>query len=258
MTKVVILAGGYGTRLSEETSLKPKPMVEISGKPILWHIMKYYAAFGYNDFIICAGYKQYIIKEYFANYNRHNRDMTFDLGKGTMTAHTEPNVDWKVTVIDTGIKTGTGARLRKIADFLPRDEPFMMTYGDGLSDVNLTDLMAHHKKQKTKATLTAVMPPPRFGELDIENGMITSFAEKTHKQERLINGGYMVMEPDFLNYIDDDNKTMLEQEPLRKAAENQQLSAFEHRGFWQCMDKLYDKKLLEDLWSQNQAPWKIW
>ncbi len=258
MTKVVILAGGLGTRLSEETTLKPKPMVEIAGKPILWHIMKYYAHFGFKEFIICGGYKQYVIKEYFANYNRHNRDMTFNLADGTTETHTAPTDDWKVTIVDTGEDTMTGGRVKRIRPFLTEGEAFFLTYGDGVSDVDLTALLKCHEEKSTLVTLSAIFPPARFGELNIEDGLITSFKEKKNEnKERRVNGGFMVMQPDFLDYIEGDTSS-LEKQPLETAANMGQLAAYKHDGFWQCMDKLYDKKILEDLWEKGQAPWRVW
>lgn len=256
MTKAVILAGGLGTRLSEETVLKPKPMVEIGGMPILWHIMQYYASFGVNEFIVCAGYKQYIIKEFFANFRLHASDVTFDLKSGAITTHSNNAPDWKVTVVDTGEKTMTGGRLKRVRAYLG-DDSFFLTYGDGLSTVDLDALYAHHKKAGKLATLTAVYPPARFGALDIEDGLITHFHEKPATSERRINGGYMVLEPGFIDLISGDEMP-LELEPMTKAAQLGQLTAFEHDGFWQCMDKLQDKHVLEDIWASGKAPWKRW
>lgn len=256
MTKAVILAGGLGTRLSEETVLKPKPMVEIGGMPILWHIMQFYASYGVKEFIICAGYKQYVIKEFFANFRLHASDVTFDLKTGTITTHSTSAPDWKVTVVDTGEATMTGGRLKRVRDFIG-DDTFFLTYGDGVSNVNLSSLFEHHKKAGKIATLTAVYPPARFGALDIENGLITHFREKPTTSERRINGGYMVLEPSFIDLIKDDS-TVLEQEPLTTAAQRGELTAFEHDGFWQCMDKVHDKLLLEDIWATGNAPWKRW
>lgn len=257
MTKAVILAGGLGTRLSEETVLKPKPMVEIGGMPILWHIMQFYASYGVREFIICAGYKQYIIKEFFANFRLHTSDVTFDLKTGNITTHNSSTPDWKVTVVDTGENTMTGGRLKRIRPFLDDNEPFFMTYGDGLSDVNIEALFTHHCKSGKLVTLTAVFPPARFGALDIQDGLITHFREKPADSERRINGGYMVLEPRFLDFIEGDS-TILEQQPLTKAAQMGELAAFEHDGFWQAMDKLYDKNLLENIWTKGNAPWKKW
>ena len=256
MTKVVLLAGGLGTRFSEETILKPKPMIEIGNMPILWHIMKFYSAQGLKDFIICAGYKQYIIKEFFANYTLHCSDVTFDLKAGKAMVHATTVEDWKVTVVDTGENTMTGGRIKRIKPYLD-NEPFCMTYGDGLSDINIPSLLAYHKKMGKIATLSAVSPAARFGELDIKNGLIAQFTEKKADSERLINGGFMVLDPAFLDYIAGD-QTALEQDPMQKAAAAGQLAAYEHRGFWQCMDKLHDKNVLESLWDSGKAPWKIW
>ena len=257
MTKAVILAGGLGTRLSEETINKPKPMVEIGGQPILWHIMKIYAAHGVKEFIICAGYMQYLIKEFFANYSLHRSDITFDLKNGQRTIHKTLEADWKVSVIDTGTDTLTGGRVKRVKDYLNKDEPFFLTYGDGVADINITKLMEHHKKMGKTATISAVVPPARFGQLEIENGLIKSFAEKPKDSEGYINGGFMVLEPKFLDYIEGD-KTILEREPMEKVAANNELTAFIHEGFWQPMDKLHDKMLLEDLWKSGKAPWKVW
>lgn len=256
MTKVVILAGGLGTRFSEETGLKPKPMIDIGNMPILWHIMKFYSAHGLKEFIICAGYKQYMIKEFFANYALHCSDVTFDMKSGQKTVHNTTVEDWKVTVVDTGENTMTGGRIKRIKPYLD-NEPFCMTYGDGLSDINIPDLLAYHKKMGRMATLSAVSPAARFGELDIKNGLITQFAEKKPNSERLVNGGFMVLNPEFLDHISGDHMP-IELEPLQKAAAMGQLAAYEHRGYWQCMDKLHDKNLLEALWNSGKAPWKIW
>lgn len=256
MTKVVILAGGLGTRFSEETSLKPKPMIDIGNMPILWHIMKFYSAHGLKDFIICAGYKQYIIKEFFANYSLHRSNITFDLKSDSMKVHDTTVEDWKVTVVDTGENTMTGGRIKRIKPYLD-NEPFCLTYGDGLSNIDISALLAYHKKMGKTATLSAVSPPPRFGELDIRDGLIHQFMEKRLDSERLINGGFMVLNPEFLDLIEGDHIS-IEQEPMRAVAAKGQLAAFEHRGFWQCMDKLHDKQLLESLWSSGKAPWKNW
>lgn len=257
MTKAVILAGGLGTRLSEETVNKPKPMVEIGGQPILWHIMRIYAAHGVNEFIICAGYMQYMIKEFFANYNLHRSDITFDLKNGSRTTHKNIAADWKVSVIDTGTETMTGGRVKRIKEYLDPDEPFFLTYGDGVSDINITELMKHHKKMQKKVTISAVVPPARFGQLEIENGIVKNFAEKPKDAEGYINGGFMVIEPEFLDYIEND-KTILEREPMERAATEGEITAYTHDGFWQPMDKLHDKIHLEDLWRNDKAPWKIW
>lgn len=258
MTKVVILAGGLGTRLSEETSLKPKPMVQIGQKPILWHIMKTYAHYGIKEFIICAGYKQYVIKEYFSNYHRHVNDITFDFSTNKTTIHSKMKDDWKVTVVDTGKETMTGGRIKRIRPFLDEGKPFCLTYGDGISDVHIPSLMDYHKKMGKLATLTAVFPPSRFGELNIQDGIIKEFMEKPNdNKDRRINGGYMVLQPEFIDYIDGDHIS-LEKEPMSGVARDGELAAYAHDGFWQCMDKLYDKKLLNDLWESGSAPWKVW
>lgn len=257
MTKVVILAGGLGTRFSEETVLKPKPMIEIGGMPILWHIMKFYSGHGLKDFIICAGYKQYIIKEFFANYALHRSNVTFDLKTDTMKVHDTSVEDWRVTVVDTGENTMTGGRIKRIRPYLDKSEPFCLTYGDGVSDIDIPASIAYHKKMGKTATLSAVSPPARFGELDIQDGLIRQFMEKRMDSERLVNGGFMVLNPEFLDYIDGDHIS-LEQEPMRTVAAKGQLAAYEHRGFWQCMDKIHDKQLLESLWNSGKAPWKNW
>ena len=256
MTKVVILAGGLGARFSEETEFKPKPMIEIGGMPILWHIMKIYSSYGCNDFIICAGYKQYIIKEFFDKYPLHRSNITFNLKSGSTFVHNTEVEDWKVTVVDTGLNTMTGGRIKKIRPYLD-DKPFFMTYGDGVSDINIQDLLSHHKNTKKKITMSAVVPTARFGELDINDGLIQNFAEKKVNSGRLINGGYMVIEPEVLDYIEGDD-TVFEQAPLKTLAKEGELAAFEHRGFWKCMDKLFDKKELEAMWHSGKAPWKIW
>lgn len=257
MIKTVILAGGLGTRLSEETVNKPKPMVEIGGQPILWHIMKIYAAHGVNEFIICAGYMQYLIKEFFANYALHRSDITFDLNKGSIIVHRSDMADWKVTVVDTGAETMTGGRVKRIKEYLNKDEPFFLTYGDGVSNIDITKLFEHHKKMGKTLTLSAVTPPARFGQLEIVDGIVKSFAEKPKDAEGFINGGFMVVEPRFLDYIEGD-KTMLEREPMERVAKEGQLTAFKHTGFWQPMDKLNDKIQLEEMWQSGKAPWKIW
>lgn len=254
--KAVILAGGYGTRISEETHLKPKPMVEIGGKPLLWHIMKTYAAHGINEFIVCCGYKGFIIKEYFANYFLHMSDITFDMASNKMEIHQNSAEPWKVTLVDTGEKTMTGGRIKRIRSYLG-DEDFCLTYGDGLSNVNIAKLICFHKKQNTMVTLTAVQPPGRFGALNIEGKKINSFSEKPPGDGAWINGGYFVMAPKAIEYIADDC-TSWEKEPLEKVAQEGQLSAFLHRGFWQPCDTMRDKVLLENLWASNKAPWKLW
>lgn len=255
--KAVILAGGLGTRLSEETSVKPKPMVEIGGKPILWHIMKTYSSHGINDFVICCGYKGYVIKEYFANYFLHMSDVTFDMTENTLNVHHKRAEPWKVTLVDTGDNSMTGGRLKRVAEHLKDEDAFCFTYGDGVGDVNITELVEYHKKSGKLATLTATFPPGRFGALDIQNGQVKSFQEKPRGDGAMINGGYFVLSPKVIDYIEDDATTW-EQEPLKKLAETDQLMAYEHHGFWQPMDTLRDKTYLEKLWTSNKAPWKIW
>lgn len=255
--KVVLLAGGFGTRISEESYLRPKPMIEIGGMPILWHIMKYYSHYGYNDFIICAGYKQNVIKEYFANYSLFNSDITFDVSNNTMRIHSNASEPWNVTVADTGLNTMTGGRVKRIEKYL-EGEPFMLTYGDGLCDIDLKDLVTFHKKQNRLTTITAVMPGGRFGALDIgSDHSIKSFKEKGKEDGGWINGGFMVMEPESIDYIEGDS-TVLEQQPFERMASENQLSAYMHHGFWQCMDTLRDRTLLEELISEGKAPWIRW
>ena len=255
--KAVILAGGFGTRISEESSVRPKPMVEIGGHPILWHIMKIYSAYGINDFIICCGYKGYIIKEYFANYFLHRADVTFDIKNNHMEVLHNEMEPWKVTLIDTGEKTMTGGRLKRAGNLLG-SETFCMTYGDGVSDVRIDRLIEYHRSQKTLATLTAVQPPGRFGAFNLEEGqnLIPTFDEKPKGDGAWINGGFFVLEPGVLDYIEGD-ETVWEQEPLKNLAKENNLSAYRHYEFWQPMDTLRDKNLLEALWSEN-APWKVW
>ena len=256
--KVVILAGGLGTRLSEETDLKPKPMVEIGGRPILWHIMKIYSHYGFNDFIICAGYRQEVIKKYFADYYLFNSDVTFDFSNGNKTViHKDSAEPWKVTVVDTGMNTMTGGRIKRIQKYIG-DEPFMLTYGDGVCDVDIIKLLEFHKKQHKLATLTSVQPGGRFGMLAIDEGkMIRKFAEKKKEDGGWINGGFMVLEPKVFDYIDGDSTTF-EREPLEKLSEEGQLTAYQHYGFWQCMDTLKDKQILEELIQNGTAPWIKW
>ncbi|MDF5724218.1 MAG: glucose-1-phosphate cytidylyltransferase [Rhizonema sp. PD37] len=256
--KAVILAGGLGTRLSEETSVKPKPMVEIGGKPILWHIMKTYSTHGVNDFIICCGYKGYVIKEYFANYFLHMSDVTFDMRFNQMNVHSGYAEPWRVTLVNTGDNTMTGGRLKRVREHVG-NETFCFTYGDGVSNVNVTELLKFHKEQKTLATLTAVQPPGRFGAivLGAEQTKISNFREKPEGDGAWINGGYFVLEPEVINLIDDD-MTVWEQTPLEKLAEMDQMSAYKHHGFWQPMDTLRDKNYLEDLWNKGKAPWMVW
>lgn len=254
--QTVILAGGLGTRLSEETYLKPKPMVEIGGKPILWHILKMYSYYGLNDFIICCGYKGYIIKEYFANYFLHMSDVTFKLGEGNnMEIHQNKSESWKVTCVDTGDLTMTGGRLARIKGYLK--DTFCLTYGDGVSDVNISDLINFHKNNKRLATLTAVKPPGRFGALNIKSNFVNNFQEKPQGDGSWINGGFFVLEPEVLNYIDGDD-CVWEELPLRNLANKNELAAFKHSGFWRPMDTLRDKRNLEELWENNKAPWRIW
>lgn len=255
--KAVILAGGLGTRISEETAVKPKPMVEIGGKPILWHIMKIYSNHGVNDFIICCGYKGYVIKEYFANYFLHMSDVTFDMSKNSMEVHQRNAEPWRVTLIDTGEDTMTGGRLKRVASYVQDEEAFCFTYGDGVSDVNITELISFHKAQKVKATLIATYPPGRFGVLDFDGNKVSSFKEKPKGDGGMINGGFFVLSPEVLKYIDDDS-SVWERTPLERLADEGQLAAYQHDGFWQPMDTLRDKNYLEDLWSQGKAPWKVW
>ena len=255
--KAVILAGGLGTRLSEETSVKPKPMVEIGGKPILWHIMKQYSAHGINDFIICCGYKGYVIKEYFANYFLHMSDVTFDMKNNEMKVHQKRAEPWTVTLVDTGDNSMTGGRLKRVAEYVKSEEAFCFTYGDGVSDINITNTIDFHKSHGKKATLTATFPPGRFGALDIKSGQVNSFKEKPKGDGAMINGGFFVLSPEVLDYVKGDS-SVWEQYPLNKLAEEGELMAYEHHGFWQPMDTLRDKVYLEELWQENKAPWKIW
>ncbi len=256
--KAVILAGGFGTRISEETDNKPKPMIEIGGKPILWHILKIYSYYGINEFIICCGYKGYLVKEYFANYFLHMSDITFDMKNNDMKIHKKYAEPWKVTVVDTGEGTMTGGRLKRIQDYVKDENYFCMTYGDGLSNVNIKKLIEFHQEHEKLATLTAVYSPARFGALDIEkNNSISAFHEKPKGEGGLINGGFFVLSPKVLEYIDGD-KEIWEREPLEKLSNSKELMAFRHEGFWQPMDTLRDKTLLEETWAQNKAPWKIW
>jgi glucose-1-phosphate cytidylyltransferase len=254
--KVLILAGGYGTRLAEETDIRPKPMIEIGGKPILWHIMKIYSHYGFNEFVILLGYKGYYIKEYFANYYLHQSDVTFDMQTGEMQVHNNASEPWKVTLLDTGLESMTGGRIKRAQQFIG-DETFFLTYGDGVSDVNITELLAFHKKNKTLATMTAIQPSGRFGALDIESSKVTEFVEKPAGDGHWINGGFMVCEPKILDFIESDT-TILEQNVLQSLARRDQLSAFKHHGFWMCMDTLRDKIALNKLWETNKAPWKLW
>lgn len=256
--KAVILAGGLGTRLSEETSLRPKPMVEVGGRPILWHIMKIYSSHGVNDFVICCGYKGYVIKEYFANYLLHRSDVTIDVKNNSMDIHQNTAEPWKVTLVDTGDSSGTGGRLKRVRDYLD-DETFFFTYGDGVSDVDIGVLLEFHKKQKTLATLTAVQPPGRYGafRLSQEDDRILNFREKPKGDGAWINGGFFALEPKAIDYIDNDG-VFWEEDPLARIAEDGQLAAYKHQGYWQSMDTLRDKHVLEDLWEKDKAPWKTW
>jgi glucose-1-phosphate cytidylyltransferase len=254
--KAVILAGGLGTRISEESTTRPKPMIEIGGKPVLWHILKTYSYYGINDFVICLGYKGYMVKEYFANYFLHTSDVTFDLGNNGMRVHRKHAEPWRVTLVDTGEQTQTGGRLQRVAEYLD-DETFCFTYGDGLSDVDVPAEIEFHRARGTLATVCAVQPPGRFGALDIEGHRITRFTEKPQGDGSWINGGFFVLEPDVLSYIEGD-ETVWEREPLEALARDGQLSAYTHAGFWQPMDTLRDKLRLEELWQSGSAPWKRW
>lgn len=254
--KAVILAGGLGTRISEETHLKPKPMVEIGGRPILWHVMKIYSAHGVNDFIICAGYKGYVIKEYFANYFLHMSDVTFDMEHNRMEVHHRRSEPWRVTIVDTGEATMTGGRLKRVREYLGGDT-FCFTYGDGVGDVNITELMAFHRREKRLATLTGVQPPGRYGALGIQGTSVTSFQEKPVGDGGWINGGFFVLEPKVIDYIDGD-ATIWERKPMERLASEGQMGVYVHTGFWQPMDTLREKTHLEDLWASGQAPWKKW
>ena len=253
--KVVILAGGLGTRLSEETHLRPKPMVEIGGKPILWHIMKSYSNFGFNEFIICCGYKGYVIKEYFANYYLHNSDFTIDLESNTTKILTKQSENWKITLVDTGSNTATGGRVKRISHLI--EDTFMMTYGDGVSDVNLAELVEFHRGHGKEATVTAVQPPGRFGSIETNGAIVSNFAEKTQDKAGWINGGFFVLEPSVFARISND-QVAWENEPIQSLVESNQLAAYKHFGFWKPMDTLRDKNQLNNLWNNNSAPWKIW
>ena len=258
MTKAVILAGGLGTRLSEETSLKPKPMVEIGGMPILWHVMKIYSTYGIHDFIICCGYKGYVIKEYFSNYFLHQSDVTFDLTNNVVQHHTKRSEPWKITLVDTGEKTMTGGRLKRLQPYISPSETFLMTYGDGVASVNISELVTFHQAHGAAATLTSVTPPGRFGALKfVNNTEVAEFLEKPMGDGARINGGFFVLDGSVFRLIDGDD-TIWEHEPLETLSNRGELRAFHHDGFWQPMDTLRDKILLEDLWEQGNAPWKIW
>ncbi|HET9403866.1 MAG TPA: glucose-1-phosphate cytidylyltransferase [Burkholderiales bacterium] len=254
--KCVILAGGLGTRISEESYLRPKPMIEIGGKPVIWHIMKIYSAHGINDFVVCLGYKGYVIKEYFANYFLHMSDVTLDMANNKMEVHQKGAEPWRVTLVDTGDNTQTGGRLKRVAGYLG-SEDFCFTYGDGVADVNIRELIAFHRSQKVKATLTAVQPPGRFGALALEDRLITSFQEKPKGDGGWINGGFFVLSPRVIDYIKDD-ATVWEKGPLEGLARERSLAAYFHRGFWQPMDTLRDKNHLEELWAGKAPPWKVW
>ncbi len=256
--KAVILAGGYGTRISEETSIKPKPMVEIGGKPILWHIMKIYSAYGINDFIICCGYKGYMIKEYFTNYSLHVSDVTFDMKNNETEIHQNSSEPWKVTLIDTGEKTMTGGRLKRVKEYIGK-ETFCLTYGDGVSDINIGELVSFHKKQNALATLTAVQPAGRFGAFELvhDQNKIDTFKEKPQGDGAFINGGFFVLEPGIMDYIEGD-LTVWEREPLEKLAQDGMLAAYRHHGFWEPMDTLRDRMYLEKLWNSGNPPWEVW
>jgi glucose-1-phosphate cytidylyltransferase len=256
--KVVLLAGGLGTRLSEETVLRPKPMVEIGGSPILWHIMKIYAAHGFNEFVICLGYKGYVIKEYFANYFLHQSDVTFDMKENKMEIHNSQAEPWKVTLVDTGFDTMTGGRVKRVKKYL-NNEPFLLTYGDGVGSINIKEVVEFHKKNNKLLTVTAVQPSGRFGALNIaeNNDSVISFMEKPKGDGAWINGGFFVCQPEVLDYIAED-KTVFEKEPLENIASDEQMVAYKHSGFWKPMDTLRDKQELENLWDSGKAPWKNW
>ncbi len=255
--KAVILAGGLGTRISEETHLKPKPMIEIGGKPILWHLMKIYSSHGINDFIICCGFKGYVIKEYFANYFLHMSDVTFDMSNNKMKVHQQNAEPWTVTLVDTGEDTQTGGRLKRVASYLKDEKAFCFTYGDGLANVDITKLIKFHEGHGKLATVTAVQPPGRYGALNRDNDLVTGFVEKPKGDGGWINGGFFVLSPRCIDYIDSDD-TAWEQRPLKDIALKGELMAYEHKDFWQPMDTLREKNLLEELWESGKAPWKIW
>ena len=255
--KAVLLAGGLGTRISEETHLKPKPMIEIGGMPMLWHIMKLYSAHGINEFIVCCGYKGYVIKEYFANYFLHMSDVTFDMANNQMRVHQQNAEPWQVTLVDTGDETLTGGRLKRVAGYVANEDAFCFTYGDGLSNLDVTAQIAFHRSHRKLATVTAVQPPGRYGSLRVDGGSVSGFVEKPVGDGGWINGGFFVLSPRCIDYIEGD-ATAWESEPLVALAAAGQLMAFEHRGFWQPMDTLRDKNMLEELWSSRRAPWKVW
>ena len=255
--KLVILAGGLGTRISEETAVRPKPMVEIGGKPILWHIMKLYSYYGVNEFIICCGYKGYLIKEYFANYFLHMSDVTFDMSRNSMEVHNRMAEPWKVTLVDTGDYTMTGGRLKRVAEYLKGEEVFCLTYGDGVSDVNISALIEFHRTSRVLATLTAIHPPARFGALDVVAEKVHRFVEKPEGDGGMVNGGFFVLSPKVIDYIAGD-ETLWEQAPMEHLAAEGQLAAYKHNGFWQPMDTLRDKQRLEQLWDSGNPPWRVW
>jgi glucose-1-phosphate cytidylyltransferase len=254
--KVVILAGGLGTRLSEETSVRPKPMAEIGERPILWHIMKIYSHYGFNDFVVCLGYRGYVIKEYFSNYFLHNCDVTFDMRTNELHVHENANEPWRVTLVDTGAETLTGGRIRRVREYVG-DETFMMTYGDGVADIRVDELLAFHSAHGKEATVTAVPPPGRFGVMRLEDTAVRAFEEKPQGEVGWVNGGFFVLEPSVFDRIDGDG-VMFEHAPLESLAADDQLRAYQHRGFWQPMDTLRDKRHLEELWDSGRAPWKVW
>lgn len=255
--KVVILAGGLGTRISEESHLRPKPMIEIGGMPILWHVMKFYSSFGFHDFVICAGYKQSVIKEWFADYYINHSEVTFDFDKKErITVHSTVSEPWKVTIVDTGLGTMTGGRIKRIAKYID-DQPFFLTYGDGLADVDLARELAFHRSHGRLATMTAVQPDSRFGVLETVGDRVVAFREKSNTDVGWINGGFMILDPGVLDYIEGDD-TVFEQAPLERLCRDGQLMAFRHRGFWQCMDTMRDKERLERMWASNAAPWRCW
>lgn len=255
--KAVILAGGLGTRISEETSSKPKPMVTIGGMPILWHVMKIYSSHGINDFVVCCGYKGYVIKEYFANYFLHMSDVTFDMQDNQMQVHDKRAEKWKVTLVDTGNNTMTGGRLKRVQSYVKNEENFCFTYGDGVGNINITESIKFHKNHGKHATMTSTFAPGRFGALDMENGLIKNFHEKPKGDGAMINGGFFVLNQNVFDYIDKD-ETLWEEEPLMNLAKDKELMAYEHKEFWQPMDTIRDKSILEDLWQSNKAPWKTW
>ena len=255
--KAIILAGGLGTRLSEETASLPKPMVKIGSMPILWHIMKIYSSYGINDFIICAGYKGYVIKEYFSNYSLHTSDITFDIKENKIDIHHSRSEPWKITIVDTGEHSMTGGRLARVKDFIKNDKEFCFTYGDGLSNINIKELIMFHRSHQKLATVSATFPPGRFGALEIENEKVNKFIEKPMGDGQMINGGFFVLSPKVIDLIEDD-LTVWEKTPLETLAKNGQLMAYKHKDFWQPMDTLRDKNYLEDLWNSGKAPWKTW